>query len=264
MKHILTIMAISLGVAATVPNSYSGGAVAGATEFTQIANLGELLGLNATQMASLAEQIEAKITLANQYVMQGQQYITQMKQLQSMVPDEILSTYRDAVELKNKYTNLKNSVTNLYGDLENAKDSADAVFRDMSLKGLTAEQYVARIQANTNRSRDDVKNMLTNLGNSMKTVQTSYEQVRKFQAQIPASEGIHSSMQTMNAQMNAMLTQSAQTMELSMAALQESTDKKMQDVIKQESQQEVQKNLTNSHNSFVEDFKSQFKITEGQ
>lgn len=257
MKHILTIMAVSLTIAAVVPNT-TAGAIIGATEITQILNNVELMGINMSTLASLEQQIESKITLANQYIMQGQQYITQMKQLQSMVPEEVMSTYRDAVELKTKYENLHGAMSTLYGDISNEKQAAQDIFRDMSMKGLTPEQYVAKLSSNDAHSRQVVQGMLANMSNGMRTVQQSYEQVRKFQAQIPYSEGIHESMQTLNSQMNAQLAQQAQFIELATAGLQDTMEKNVKQINQDEQDNEIMKNHQNRQNDFARQFNEQF------
>ncbi|WP_054286931.1 hypothetical protein [Gulbenkiania mobilis] len=260
MKYVLAIMASSLALAVAIPISTAGGggATGGSTEVTQLLNNAQLLDVNMSTVSSLAEQIESKITLANQYVLQGQQYITQMKQLKNMVPEEIVQTYRDAVELKAKYDNLHGAVSDLYGDLQDAKASADVIFQDMSMKGLTPEQYLQKIRNNENRAKERVKGMLTNMSNSMKTVQTSYEQVRKFQAQIPASEGIHSSMQTMNSQMNALLAQNGQFLELHMKALEDTTEKNIQNIVDKEAEAAAREAFAQKQNEFAKAFKQVF------
>lgn len=259
MKHILAIMASSLALAVAIPNSAAGGAATGgATELTQLLNNAQLLDVNMTTVSSLAEQIESKITLANQYVLQGQQYISQLKQLKNLVPEEIVQTYRDAIELKAKYDNLQGAVSNLYGDLRDAKVSADVIFQDMSMKGLTPDQYLQKIRNNENRAKERVKGMLTNMSNSMKSVQASYDQVRKFQAQIPASEGIHSSMQTMNSQMNALLAQNGQFLELQLKALEDTTEKNIQNIVNKEAEDAAKAAFAKKQNDFANAFKEEF------
>lgn len=259
MKHVLGIMACSLALAIAIPNSTAGGgATGGATEFTQLLNNAQLLDVNMTTVSSLAEQIESKITLANQYVLQGQQYITQMKQLKNLVPEEIVQTYRDTVELKAKYDNLQGAVSDLYGDLRDAKVTTDVIFQDMSLKGLTPEQYLQKVRNNENRAKERVKGMLNNMSNSMKTVQASYDQVRRFQAQIPASEGIHSSMQTMNSQMNALLAQNGQFLEFHMKALEETTEKNIQTIVDNEAEAAAKEAFAKKQNDFANSFRQEF------
>lgn len=261
MKHILTVMAVSLSVAAFTPATVAGGggATGGATEITQLLNNVELMGVNMTTLESLGEQIQSRIIQANQYVMQGQQYVTQMKQLQNLVPEEVLQTYRDAMTLRNNYEELNGSITGLYGNIQDAKSSAENIFRDMSLKGLTSEQYMAKLRTNTDRSREHVAGMLGDLSRSMKSVEASYDQVRKFQAKIPTTEGMNQSMQVMNSQMNAMIAQNGQLLELSMSALKDMAEKNVSSINKQDLEQNTIQKLKTQQSARDDDFRNQFR-----
>ncbi|MDN0082488.1 hypothetical protein QU487_06925 [Crenobacter sp. SG2305] len=246
-----------LFLAAGSPLNFAG-AIIGATEPTQLMNNIELMNVNLNTLETVSEEIKQNVTLANQYATQTQQYMTQLKQLQNYVPDDIMATYRSAVQLQQNYNDLNGAVSQLYGSIQDSKTASQNIFRDMSLQGLTPQQYLDKIKSNTDHTRDNVTGMLGAMSRSLQTVQSSYDQVKQFQAKIPATEGLHQSMQLMNSQMNAMLVQQGQFIDVSMAALQKNINDQSQKIADEDQAQAAAQAWLDNKTDFAKSFKSYF------
>lgn len=230
-----------------------GGAVIGATEITQFMNNLELLDVNMNTSESVIQQ-------ANAYYLQEQQYETQLKQLSNLAGAK--ETLRDAKDLAQKFKKVGDEAKDLYGDLKNAKTSAENIFRDMSLKGLTEKEYIEAIRKNTGRARDTVKTLLTEYNNNMKEIEESYEKVLSAADKIPGTEGIHQSTQLLNSQVNTLLTQNAQFMRTAMAQLKLSAEEQSSKVAREELEADnLEKFRTNYEDSYARTIKAFKKST---
>jgi len=162
-----------------------------------------------SQEAGQAEQIS---TQASQYYAQLQQYQLQYNQLQtdysnikSLNYDSVgglLNTVRTGLATKVAY---EQKVKGLYGTMNDAGDVMTKKYNEMAASGLSQSEWMKR-ETKINQERQQGNGFLTNYEQSMlESVGTRYGEIRDLQGQITTTDGTHSAMQLMNAQMNALL-----------------------------------------------------------
>lgn len=184
--------------------SAQAGAIVGATEFTQIANNAELVGV----VMNSSKQV---VTQMNQYMLQIKQWENQLQNLRGMVvPDGV----QDAINQYNAISEARDSYARLYGSLEQQSDMFQRRFDEARSGNLSWADYVKRTQSDAERGVQAAQNRLRYEDRVLKQVQADYERTRELSAKVPQSEGVHSALQLMNSQMNKLLQQNAQMTEL--------------------------------------------------
>jgi len=161
------------------------------------------------QEAGQAEQIS---TQASQYFAQLQQYQVQYNQLQtdysnikSLNYDSVgglLNTVRTGLATKVAY---EQKVKGLYGTVSDAGDVMTKKYNELAASGLSQSEWMKR-ETKINQERQQGNGYLTNYEQSLlESIGKRYGEVADLQSQITSTDGTHSAMQLMNAQMNALL-----------------------------------------------------------
>lgn len=154
-----------------------------------------------------AESLKATAQRATAYALQLQQYQTQLKQLQNIdknLAGAILG--RNNTELQSALQ-LVATVGQMYGSVDQLRDRFRGRLDEVKVMGMSWDKYIlyeqSRIQKNVqgaaDRAREEVR--------IVERVNRDMEYARELEAKIPASAGVHESMQQLNVQMNRMLTQ---------------------------------------------------------
>lgn len=201
--HFKHVIALAIFAMSFQSPAGSVGGTGGSTEVTQLLNNLELVQNTINTTKTVMQEIRQVEIL--------------VQQAKSISIDDLKNIGRDAAIDAVGLTGFKNSVTTLMGDLQNSKQAAENIFRDMSLKGLTPTQYVDQIARNHGKARQNIQSLLQDVNQSISSVGDTYKQVQAYQDRIPATEGVQQSMQLLNSQINTMLVQNAK-MQQSVAA----------------------------------------------
>ncbi len=172
---------------------------------------------HAENLVTAAQSVLSEMHLADQYVLQAQQYLTQIKQLEGLTQGELLANLKETQGDINTYKNYEAALETLYGSL----NDANRRFRDRAMiaddEHLPWKDYYEREKALNNAAFDTDTAML-------KHIDSNYERVQRIQKQIPRSSGIHQSMQTMNQYMDVVVGQNAMTQQLLAAQVRQQTE----------------------------------------
>jgi P-type conjugative transfer protein TrbJ len=149
----------------------------------------------------------AKATLSemhqvDSYILQAQQYLTQLRQLESLGQGEILPNIRQTQADLNTFLTYKSALENLYGSL----NTAHRRFTDHALvadsRNMTWREYAAREKTLNDAAFATDAAML-------QQIDANYQRMGRLQEQIVKSSGVHQSMQTMNQYMDVLAGQNA-------------------------------------------------------
>ncbi|MBI2770593.1 MAG: hypothetical protein HYX47_13285 [Burkholderiales bacterium] len=158
---------------------------------------------------SAAEALKATAQRATAYALQLQQYQTQLKQLQNIDKNMAVGILaQNSPELASALE-LSATVRQMYGNVEALRSRFNGRLDEIKVMGMSWDKYILyeqqRIQKNTqgaaDRAREEVR--------IVERVNRDMTYAQEIAAKIPASAGVHESMQQLNVQMNRMLTQSA-------------------------------------------------------
>jgi len=191
-----TLAAVALfGLSATMINAGTVAGNGGSTELTQLVNEGQLMATNVNTAQSAIQTI-------NQYELM----VREAMQLNPALLSTLAPNTAKDIQAAESY---KSEVTQLVGNLNQAKANTQDLFTDMSLKGLTPQQYVQQAITNANGMQSHVESMLSNIKTSMDGVSDTYGKVQGYESQIPQVAGTQGSLQLLNSQMDTLLTQNA-------------------------------------------------------
>lgn len=183
----------------------AGGAVAGATEFTQIMNNAQLVGVNMSTAQSAMTQLD-------QYMLQIKQWEMQVRNIQGMaqVPDSVQS----AIAGYQKIAQTRQAVERLYGNLEKQSSAMNSRFDEARLLNMPWSEYSKRVATDAANGNQAARDRLAYESSVMDQVAESYETARKMGEQVPTTQGVHQALQLMNNQMNRLLVQNTKMTEL--------------------------------------------------
>ncbi len=184
----------------------AGGAVAGATEITQILNNLELVQV-AMDGATTAQKT------AQQYITQVQQYQTQLQNIRGLsgLPAGMGG---DAVKAVNDMMRFKQALGNLTGSLSQQSSIMEKRMAEARVGGKGWNGYVQQVAADAATGNKRAIERLKYEESVLEQVQSDYQFARNLQDQIPATVGQHQSLQLLNAQMNRVVTQNAKMLEV--------------------------------------------------
>lgn len=192
----LTVSVLLLGLYTSPSRANGGGMSAGATEFTQMLNNGELI-------ASVAKQAQTVRTLAESYVVQYNQL---REQLLAGAKIGGLSL-GDVMKMQADMTAYQNSLKSLGADLATFKNTIDTRTIEARLQNLSLQDYVAREAQKVQNGNEQAKARIAREAAQAEQIKADINTVRTLGAKIEGTEGIHSAAQLLNAQMNVMLQQ---------------------------------------------------------
>lgn len=202
-------------------SAHASGAIAGATEPTQIMNNLQLVmsGLDEAKTAS---------TVVSQYQTQIQQYQTQLANLQRLaqLPDGLAG---DSAKAFSDLANYRSALHRLTGSLGQQKSVIDQRLAEARLSGKDWSSYVNSVAANAISKNQRSIERLQYEESVLQQVQSDYSFARSLQSQIPATVGQHQALQLMNSQMNRLITQNAKLLEVMSATISQQSEKDARD-----------------------------------
>lgn len=214
-SHPLLVVAMAVIVATTTPAAMASGAVAGATEFTQVLNNAELVASVAKQAQMVSEQIQSKIV-------QIEQYATMARNLEQMAAGGIaqaLSPY--AGQLKS-YQDLIGSVTALKAAADRAGSVLSSRSIDFERSGLKdPAKYIAYEMSLAKRRGGIHQQRLQQDLAALDAMQQKSQEFRRVAAQTSGITGNLQGLQQLS-QLSAMAT--GELMELKSAVLAQNVD----------------------------------------
>lgn len=182
-----------------------GGLSGGATEFTQMMNNGELI----TVASSSTQQA---ITQANQYVKQIEQWQMQVRNLATL--KDLPQGITQAVKSYNDYVKLRNSLTNLYGSLNQEKAALENRFTEANLLHMGWSEYQAAVAKDVAAKKQKAVTRMEQEQAILDQVQEDYTHAREMQDKVATTDGMHGALQLMNEQMNKLIVQNARLMQV--------------------------------------------------
>jgi type IV secretion system protein TrbJ len=143
-----------------------------------------------------------------------QQLATELQQLKSLPEEVIQQTLKDSLQQMQVLQQGSALMSSLSGEVESIKQLYSSRLRQMATLGLSPSDYLqyeiqlAQLQ-NKNQSALVAQDQQVLIG-----IQQSMERLKNLQAQIPASSGVHQSIQTTNQYLDLLAGQSAQLLQL--------------------------------------------------
>lgn len=189
----------------------AGGAIAGATEPTQIMNNLELVKV-AVDGAKTAS------TTVSKYMLQIQQYQTQVNNLMKL-PSLPAGLGMDVLKAYNDLSRYKSALAELQGSLSQQEQAIESRVTEARLSGRGWEAYLADQQAAANMHQGRAIERLKYEEQVLQQVQSDYDFARNLQSQIPNTVGQHQSLQMLNSQMNRVITQNGKLLEVVSATI---------------------------------------------
>lgn len=208
MSRFKTVLVAALVGALACPNTFAGGGITGgSTEITQLLNNAELVSGVAKQAATVSQ-------LAQSYVVQ---YNTLKEQILAGLKIGNLSL-QDVVQIQSNFSNYQDSLKTLGLDLGSFQNTIQLRNTEAQLQNLTLLQYVQRQSSLIANGNAQAAARVQREQALAQQITSDIQLVRQYQAQIPATEGIHASTQLMNGQMNLLLQQMTRLVQLTSEA----------------------------------------------
>lgn len=210
LKKTLQILFFAAFASLFSPHSYAGGGGAmtgGATEWTQVANNAELVKVS-------LDSAQTAATTVQKYMLQLQQYKTQLINTVGVDPGVLAANIRDVQNSYNNLTRYNTALSQLNGSLTTQSNMYDQRFTEAKLLNLSWKDYVQRVGADAQNGNERAKQRLLNEQAAMEQVNRDYEFVREQQSQIAGAEGQHQSIKILNNQMNRLVEQNARIISL--------------------------------------------------
>lgn len=210
------------------------GAIAGATEPTQILN-------NLQLVVNGLEEARTASTVVSQYATQLQQYQTQLANLQSLAQLPAGLDPDNATALTN-LNSFRGALQRLAGSLGQQKTVIEQRLAEARLSGRDWNSYVNSVAADAASKNQRALARLDYEQSVLQQVQSDYSFARDMQSQIPATVGQHQSLQLLNSHMNRVVTQNAKLLEVMSSTIAQQSEKEARDaesMTKSISQQEL-------------------------
>ena len=207
-RFLLAIVSVA---ALFLPPSASGIIVFDPSNFTQ-------------NTISAIQAVSAELQRAQQFLLQTQQYITQLRNLAKMAdPEAILRDYAPEVDAAMKYVG---TLRTLYGDLKHLRDTVDQQFKEQAMSGLSWDKYVEREIVFAQRKLQTAQAAFGAVRGAMERIDSDYKQMREAQAKIHTTEGTQGQMELTNQQLNQLVSINREML-TSISALVQATAEKL-------------------------------------
>lgn len=219
-RKFIAVVLAALSVLVAV-GARASGAIAGATEPTQILNNLQLVGNG-------MEEAKTAATVVSQYETQLQQYQTQIANLKSLgqLPAGLDSGNTSALTNLASY---RQALQQLTGDLGTQQTVMQQRLTEARLSGQDWNSYVNSVAADAAAKNQRATARLQYEQTVLQQVQDDYSFARNLQSQIPATVGQHQALQLMNSQMNRVVTQNAKLLEVLSSTLSQQSEKDQRD-----------------------------------
>ncbi len=207
VKKFICVMACATSALVAPIQVNASGAVAGATEITQLLN-------NAQLAMDYGESLKHTYELVRQSYLQAQGLWHDIQNIEQIGKNIIDGQLNNIKKEWTALTHINKLGTNLHGGLE--KMLKDITQRQIEAvkSGMSMEKYVEneqRLLANNNKT---VELRLANEKRMIDGIKSDYEQINEWAAQIPQNVGIQQSLGLMNNQTNKIVQQLARVSEL--------------------------------------------------
>jgi P-type conjugative transfer protein TrbJ len=202
-RRLLALTSLALGLLTSNVFASSGAAGGAATEVTQIMN-------NVQLAKSAADGALTAQNTVSQYLIQLEQYKTQLMNLQGLDPRVILATVRDTERQIANLASFKGALSRVQGSVAQQNQVYDQRFTEAKLLNLPWDQYIRRVSEDVNSGNGRAKARIEREEAVLMQVESDYAFARQKQQEIPAAVGQHQSLQLMNEQLNRLVTQNAQ------------------------------------------------------
>jgi hypothetical protein len=193
---------VALLATAMLKPGFATGAVAGATEPTQIMNNGEL-------MASVSQQIKTVKTLADSYIIQ---YKELQQAILAGLPLDPRQVMRTVQEVQAEIQSLKNYTASLEAagaSVGQLKADMEGRFVEAKLGKMTFPQYVSAETERIKKGDARAKQRLDAEQALMVKANADMDFASDQASKISSSDGVHASAQQLNTQMNKLIQQNA-------------------------------------------------------
>ncbi len=152
---------------------------------------------------SAIHAVSAEIQRAQQFLLQTQQYVTQMRNLAKMTdPGAIIRDYAPEVDAAMKYVG---TLRTLYGDLKTLRETVDQQFKEQAMSGLSWDKYVEREIVLSQRKAQSAQAAFGAIRGAMERLDSDYTQMREAQAKIRTTDGAQGQMELTNQQLNQLV-----------------------------------------------------------
>lgn len=224
-KLAYVLVATLIGGSATAGG---GGITGGATEMTQILNNVQLLDISVKEAIQVADGVQRRILLAQQYVTMLQN----LKNLPQATIDQAIAPYRQQVEMLG---GVRNTVMGLKQAAENARSLFDQRLRDASAMNMNVADYM-QYEASLATQRGGVyRQRLQQDISAIDQLQARASALRQAASQIGQISGNIEGLQLLaqHASISA-----GELLEIKGALLAQSADRNAQSALNQEAQAE--------------------------
>lgn len=174
---------------------------------------------------SAIQAVSAELQRAQQFLLQTQQYVTQMRNLAKMAdPGAIIRDYAPEVDAAAKYVG---TLRTLYGDLKDLRDTVDRQFKEQAMSGLSWDKYVERELTLAQRNLRSAHAAFGAVRGAMERIDSDYKQMREAQARIHATDGAQGQMALTNQQLNQLVAINREMLTSISALLQTAAEKNL-------------------------------------
>ena len=191
-------------LAATIAHA-GGGAVGGATEFTQLMNNVELMGVAGSSASMVEKAIAQRIE---------QKEMTLMQQLNLKSLDQIPSNLLDSNFGIGALNNYRNALNQLRGSLAQETQAINQRFVEARLSGKTWEQYSQGVLQDAQNGNQSAIQRINYESGLLQQVNNDYRFAREAEAKIANVEGAQQSLQLLNSQINRIVVQNGKMLEV--------------------------------------------------
>ena len=206
------LLAIVSAAALFLPLSTSGITVFDPSNFTQ-------------NTISATQAVLAELQRAQQFLLQTQQYVTQMRNLAKMAdPGAIIRDYAPEIDAAAKYVG---TLRTLYGDLKDLRDTVDRQFREQAMSGLSWDKYVEREINLVQRNLQTAQTAFGAVRGAMERIDSDYKQMREAQSKIHTTDGAQGQMELTNQQLNQLVSINREMLTSISALLQTSAERNL-------------------------------------
>ncbi|RQU97828.1 conjugal transfer protein TrbJ [Burkholderia cenocepacia] len=179
------------------PAVAGGGGFAGATEITQLLNHGELIASVAQQAQMVVQNVEAQI----QRIQQTLNSLQNLRQLPQQMLDQVLAPYRSQIS---QYTQLYNSVKNLYTSAKDVGQLFGRSMSEMSNLNMSPKQWLSAYSSLASSIGGTYKQQYQQDMSAIQALADRAANLQQIQAAIPGVSGAVQGLQLLTQQSNVL------------------------------------------------------------
>lgn len=166
---------------------------------------------------SAAEAVKQTALQVRAEIQRLQSLANEFEQLKALPGQTIQGGLGDTLNQLNTLQQGLSGLTTLSTELNGIQNYYTQQLRQMAALGLSPNQYIEREQALAAVQKQSQSSLALNSQQALSTIQTSLTRLSQLQAQLPASSGIHQSLQTSNQYLDLLASQTATLVQLTAA-----------------------------------------------